>query len=66
MIKDIYFQTEEWGDVAIQHDGQVHHFSNLICLISFLQSVHGQEFNLIEVDETNYHSLQQSGAFDDQ
>jgi len=66
MTKDIYFQTEEWGDVAIQHDSQVHHFSNLMCLIAFLQSIYGQEFNLIEVDETNYHDLQQSGAFDDQ
>lgn len=66
MTKDIYFQNEDWGDVAIQHNGQVHHFSNLMCLIGFLQSIYGQEFNLIEVNDENYHQLQQSGAFDDQ
>lgn len=66
MTKDIYFQNEDWGDVAIQHNGEVHHFSNLMSLIAFLQSIYGQEFNLIEVDENNYHQLQQSGAFDDQ
>lgn len=66
MTKDIYFQNEDWGDVAIQHNGEVHHFSNLMSLIAFLQSLYGQEFNLIEVNDENYHQLQQSGAFDDQ
>lgn len=66
MSKDIYFQNEPWGDVAIQHNGQVHHFSNLISLIGFLQSHHGTEFNLIEVTEDNYQNLYDSGVFDDQ
>ena len=38
IMKDIYFQNEAWGDVAIQHQGQVHHFSNLMSLIAFLQT----------------------------
>lgn len=62
---NVYFQREDWGDVAIQHNGQVHHFCNLVSLIGFLQTVHGHEFNLIEVDETNYHELQRQGAFDE-
>jgi hypothetical protein len=66
MTKDIYFQNEVWGDVAIQHKGQVHHFSNLVSLISFLQSIYGQDFNLIEVTDENYQDLYDIGAFDDQ
>lgn len=66
MVKDIYFQNEPWGDVAIQYCGQVHHFSNLISLIGFLQGVHGSEFNLIEVTDANYQGLYDSGVFDDQ
>lgn len=66
VIKDIYFQYEPWGDVAIQHNGQVHHFSNLISLISFVQSHYGNDFNLVEVTEENYQSLYDEGAFDDQ
>lgn len=66
MTKDIYFQNEVWGDVAIQHKGQVHHFSNLVSLISFLQSIYGPDFNLIEVTEDNYQDLYDLGAFDDQ
>jgi len=65
-MKDIYFQNEAWGDVAIQHQGQVHHFSNLMCLISFLQPIYGSDFNLIEVTEDNFQSLYDLGAFDDQ
>lgn len=66
MIKDIYFQKEAWGDVAIQHNGQVHHFSNLVSLISFLQPLYGQDFELIEVTDDNYQSLFDSGVFNDQ
>jgi hypothetical protein len=66
MTKDIYFQNEAWGDVAIQHNGQVHHFSNLMSLISFLQPIYGTDFNLIEVTEDNYQTLYDLGAFDDQ
>ena len=66
MNKDIYFQNEAWGDVAIQHNGQVHHFSNLMSLISFLQPIYGTDFNLIEVTEDNYQTLYDLGAFDDQ
>lgn len=65
-IKDIYFQKEAWGDVAIQHKGDVHHFSNLISLIAFLQPIYGQDFNLIEVTDDNWQELHDSGAFDDQ
>lgn len=65
-IKDIYFQKEAWGDVAIQHQGDVHHFSNLISLIAFLQPIYGQDFNLIEVTDDNWQELHDSGAFDDQ
>jgi hypothetical protein len=66
MIKSIYFQKEAWGDVAIQHNGQVHHFSNLVSLISFLQPMYGQDFNLVEVTDDNYQSLFDSGVFNDQ
>jgi len=66
MIKDIYFQKEAWGDVAIQHRGQVHHFSNIVSLISFLQPHYGHDFNLIEVTTDNYQTLYSSGCFDDQ
>ena len=66
MTKGIYFQNEAWGDVAIQHNGQVHHFSNLMSLISFLQPIYGTDFNLIEVTEDNYQTLYDLGAFDDQ
>lgn len=66
MIKDIYFQREAWGDIAIQHNGQVHHFENLISLISFIQGIHGKDFNLIEVTECNWKELYDSGVFDDQ
>ena len=66
MTKSIYFQKEAWGDVAIQHTGQVHHFSNLISLISFLQPIYGQDFELIEFTSDNYQALYDSGAFDDQ
>ena len=66
MIKNIYFQKEAWGDVAIQHNGQVHHFSNLVSLISFLQSLYGQDFELLEVTDDNYQSLFDSGVFNDQ
>lgn len=66
MIKDIYFQNEAWGDVAIQHKGQVHHFSNLISLISFLQPLYGHDFNLIEVTDENYNEFYKTGVFDDQ
>jgi hypothetical protein len=65
-MKDIYFQNEAWGDVAIQHQGQVHHFTNLLSLISFLQPIYGVDFNLIEVTEDNYQALYNSGVFDDQ
>ena len=54
MIKDIYFQKEVWGDVAIQLNGQLHHFSNLMSLIGFIQSEYGSEFNLIEVTDNTY------------
>ena len=66
MTKDIYFQNEQWGDVAIQHNGHVHHFSNLMSLISFLQPLYGSDFNLIEVTENNWQELYDSGAFNDQ
>lgn len=66
MTKDIYFQKEAWGDVAIQHNGQVHHFSNLISLISFLQPIYGEDFELIEVTDDNYQDLYDLGVFDDQ
>jgi len=66
MTKDIYFQNEAWGDVAIQHQGQVHHFSNLMSLIAFLQPIYGNDFDLIEVTEENYADLLKSGVFDDQ
>lgn len=66
MTKDIYFQKEAWGDMAIQHNGQVHHFSNLISLISFLQPHYGHDFELIEVTNDNYQALYDSGVFDDQ
>lgn len=66
MIKDIYYQNEVWGDVAIQHKDQVHHFSNLVSLITFLQSIYGEHFNLIEVTDDNYQNLYDSGVFDDQ
>lgn len=66
MAKDIYFQNEPWGDVAIQHCGQVHHFSNLMSLIGFLQSTHGSDFNLIEVTDENYQTFYDAGVFDDQ
>jgi hypothetical protein len=66
MTKDIYFQNEAWGDVAIQHKGQVHHFSNLMSLIGFLQPIYGADFNLIEVTEDNFNELYRSGVFDDQ
>lgn len=66
MTKDIYFQKEAWGDVAIQHNGQVHHFSNLVSLISFLQPHYGHDFELIEVTEDNFQDLYDLGAFDDQ
>tara|TARA_R110001583_G_C5611511_1_gene405373 strand:+ start:854 stop:1054 length:201 start_codon:yes stop_codon:yes gene_type:complete len=66
MTKDIYFQKEAWGDVAIQHRRQVHHFSNIVSLISFLQPFYGHDFNLIEVTDDNYQALYSSGCFDDQ
>ena len=66
MIKDIYFQNEQWGDIAIQFNGEVHHFSNLISLIGFLQGHYGTNFSLIEVTEDNYQELYNCGAFDDQ
>lgn len=65
-MKDIYFQREAWGDIAIQHKNQVHHFSNIISLISFLQPIYGLDFNLIEVTDENYQELYSSGVFDDQ
>jgi|GEM_PF-3085557 len=65
-IKDIYFQNEHWGDVAIQHKGQVHHFSNLISLITFVQGHYGSEFNLVEVTDENYQELYKEGVFDEQ
>ena len=61
----VYFQREPWGDVCTQHKGELHHFCNLISLIGFLQTVHGHDFHLVEVNESNYHELQQQGAFDD-
>lgn len=61
----VYFQREAWGDVCIQHNGDLHHFCNLISMIAFLQTVHGHEFDLVEVDETNYHDLKEQGAFDE-
>jgi hypothetical protein len=64
--KDIYFQKEAWGDVAIQHQGQVHHFSNLMSLIAFLQPIYGQDFNLIEVTDENWQELHEAGVFDEQ
>jgi hypothetical protein len=65
-MKDIYFQNEAWGDVAIQHQGQVHHFTNLMSLIAYLQPIYGGDFSLIEVTEDNYQELYNSGVFDDQ
>ncbi len=65
MTPNVYFQREAWGDVCTQHQGQLHHFCNLISMIAFLQTVHGHEFNLIEVDETNFHELQRQGVFDE-
>ena len=62
----MYYQKEPWGDVAIQHNGQVHHFSNLVSLIGFLQSEHDNDFDLVEVTDVNYHELYNAGAFDDQ
>ncbi len=66
MIKDIYFQKEAWGDVALQHKGQVHHFSNLISLIGFIQNEYGSEFNLIEVTDENWQELNEEGVFNEQ
>jgi len=66
MIKDIYFQKEAWGDVAIQFKGQTHHFSNLISLISFIQGEYGSEFNLVEVTDENWKELYEEGVFNDQ
>ena len=66
MTKKVYFQKEAWGDVAIQHKSQVHHFSNLISLISFLQPYYGQDFELIEVTEDNFQDLYNLGVFNDQ
>lgn len=65
MIPTVYFQREAWGDVCTQHKGELHHFCNLVSLIGFLQTVHGHDFHLVEVDESNYHELQQQGAFDE-
>ncbi|MCJ8318740.1 MAG: hypothetical protein MJK12_03850 [Colwellia sp.] len=65
-MKDIYFTNEAWGDVAIQHKGQVHHFSNLMSLIGFLQPLYGSSFNLIEVNNDNYQELYNMGVFDEQ
>ncbi|XPF94280.1 hypothetical protein ACM9HF_20065 [Colwellia sp. RE-S-Sl-9] len=64
--KDIYFQVEQWGDVCIQHKGQVHHFTNLMSLISFLQPIYGEDFNLIEVNDENWQQLYEQGVFDEQ
>jgi hypothetical protein len=61
----VYFQRESWGDVCTQHNGNLHHFCNLISMICFLQTVHGHDFNLVEVDENNYHDLKERGVFDD-
>ena len=66
MIKDIYFQKEAWGDVALQCSGQVHHFSNLISLIGFIQNEYGSEFNLIEVTDENWQELNEQGIFNEQ
>ena len=66
MSKTVYFQKELWGDVAIQCNGQVHHFSNIISLIAFLQAHYDSEFDLVEVTEENYQELYRLGAFDDQ
>jgi len=65
-MKDIYFQNEAWGDVAIQHQGQVHHFSNLMSLISYLLPIYGGDFNLIEVTEDHFQDLYAVGVFNDQ
>lgn len=66
MMKNIYFQKEAWGDVALQHKGQVHHFSNLISLIGFIQNEYGSEFNLIEVTDENWQELHEEGIFNAQ
>ena len=66
MIKEIYFQLEQWGDVAIQQDGEVHHFSNVMSLVCYLQGKYGDDFNLIEVNDDNFHELYNTGAFNDQ
>lgn len=65
-MKDIYYQNEMWGDVAIQYDGEVHHFSNVMSLVSFVQGKCGNDFNLIETTDENYQELYHSGAFDDE
>ncbi len=61
----VYFQRESWGDVSTQHQGQLHHFCNLISMIAFLQTIHGHDFDLVEVDETNWHDLKEQGVFDE-
>lgn len=66
MAKDIYYQSEIYGDVCIQHNGDVHHFSGVIQLVGFLQNHYGDDFNLIEVTEHNWHELHSAGVFDDQ
>ena len=66
MIKKVYFQREPWGDVAIQHNDEVHHYNNLVSLIAFLQMEYGELFELVEVTEDNYHDLLAQGCFDDQ
>lgn len=57
---------EQWGDVCIQHKGQVHHFNNIMSLISFLQAIYGDAFQLIEVTDENWQQLYEQGVFDDQ
>ncbi|NQY65277.1 MAG: hypothetical protein HRT38_16460 [Alteromonadaceae bacterium] len=66
MIKDIYYQHETWGDLAIQYHGEIHHFSNLMSLVCYLQGKYGDDFNLIEVNDDNFHELYNTGAFNDQ
>ena len=61
----VYFQYEAYGDVATQYNGDVHHFCNLVSLIGFLQTIHGPDFDLVEVDESNWFDLKEQGVFDE-
>jgi len=64
--KTIYFQIESWGAHCIQHKGDVHHFNGSLDLMSFLQSIYGDQFQLFEVTEHNWQELHDQGAFDEQ